>query len=90
MSEITDNEHNIEESSLWNESYKPIPCSDMQSCGHIEVPRKLENVGGKISWIKHPAIIGDKAGIEKLIPVEGEDNHFIVAGISKPGKRILD
>ena len=55
MSEVTDNEHNIEKLSSWNESNKPIPCSNTIDCAHIEISRKLENVGGKIRWIKHPA-----------------------------------
>jgi hypothetical protein len=36
-------------------NYKPIPCSKPLSCAHIELPRKLDNVVGKISWIKHSA-----------------------------------
>jgi hypothetical protein len=35
-------------------------------------------------------IIGGLAGIENLIPIEGEPNHFLVVGTPRPGKRILD
>lgn len=55
MSEVTDNEHDMEKISLWKKSNKPIPCSNMIDCAHIEVSQKLENVGGKIRWIKLPA-----------------------------------